>query len=51
MFLKNGALVFDGGGNELMTTANPDIQRFISELRYAKNAQGAEFQAQGGRDV
>jgi phospholipid/cholesterol/gamma-HCH transport system ATP-binding protein len=51
MFLKDGALLFDGGSDRLMTTTDPDIQRFISELRYAKVAQDEEFQAQGGRDV
>ena len=45
LFLKNGSLVFDGSRDELMTTENPDIRRFISELKYEKDMQGTEFQS------
>ncbi|NJD56874.1 MAG: ATP-binding cassette domain-containing protein [Nitrospirae bacterium] len=45
MFLKNGALSFEGSSAELMGAADPDIRRFISELRYGADAQGAEIQS------
>ncbi len=51
LFLKNGTLFFDGGGDELMTAADPDIRLFISELSCLTGTQGAEIPSQGGRDV
>ncbi len=43
LFLKSGVIFFDGGREELMTTADPDIRRFISELNYGTDTHGEDF--------
>ena len=51
MFLKDGALFFDGGRDELMSAADPGIRHFLSELTCLTDTQKAEIPSQGGRDV
>jgi len=45
MFLKNGSLFFDGTRDGLITSADPDIRLFISELSYGTDTQGAEIKS------
>jgi phospholipid/cholesterol/gamma-HCH transport system ATP-binding protein len=40
IFLKDGNIQFDGNRKELLGTADPDIQRFLSELRPGTEVQG-----------
>jgi ABC-type transporter Mla maintaining outer membrane lipid asymmetry ATPase subunit MlaF len=40
IFLKDGNIQFDGNRKELLGTVDPDIQRFLSELRPGTEVQG-----------
>ena len=40
MFLKDGKILLDGNREELLGTADPDIQQFLSELRSGSKLQG-----------
>ena len=38
MFLKDGALSFDGSRDELLSTTDPNIGTFISEMKFGMYA-------------
>ena len=40
MFLKDGKILLDGNREELLATADPDIQQFLSELHSGSKLQG-----------
>jgi phospholipid/cholesterol/gamma-HCH transport system ATP-binding protein len=51
MFLKHGELRFDGSGRELVSSEDPEIRQFMSELRFGSEVQSAENRSGGDRDV
>ena len=51
MFLKDGELRFDGSGKELVSSVDPEIRHFMSELRFGTEVQSAKNRAGGDRHV
>jgi ABC-type transporter Mla maintaining outer membrane lipid asymmetry ATPase subunit MlaF len=40
MFLKDGKIQFDGNRAELLGSADPDVQQFLTELQCLTEIQG-----------